>query len=194
MWPYGVDAAKQAPALVIRAENPKYFSRGAGSHVVVYVQGGQPFLHIEFLVVKPAAAGQGLGTKMFWRIARACLSLKIRKVTLVAIGGREVGPSSMPGDLSPRRWTGYAFWPGLGFDGKVPSSVRTFAAANFPHHPPGIATKTRVRQFYGSRDEEAFWRLCGATVSECEFDMFEGSASVDALINRVETLYGVKNG
>lgn len=193
LWPYDELSAKQKLALVIRAENPKYFNKGCGPHVVVYVQSGQPFLHIEFLAVRTGAAGQGLGTKMFWRIARACRSLRIGKVTLAAIGGREVAPSSLPGDPSRRRWTGYAFWPRLGFDGNVPPSVSTFAAANFAHYPPEIALKTRVRQFYESRDEEAFWRLCGATVSECEFIMVEGSASITALRNRVEMLYGAED-
>lgn len=192
-WPYDALPSMQQPALVIRAENPKYFGRDAGSHVVVYIQGGQPFLHIEFLGLKSGSAGWGLGTMMFWRIARVCLSLKIRKVTLAAMGGREVPPHRFAGELQPRRWTGYSFWPALGFDGAVPESVTAFAVANFKYYPVGIATRTRVRQFFGSRDDEAFWRLCGDTVSECEFDMVEGSASMAALINRVAMLFGAED-
>ena len=192
-WPFDKPDALQEPAIVITASNTEFFGPGVDNLFVVHQDETTKKLelYIEFMSLRNSWAGHGLATMMFWRMARACLSLKIERVALYAMGGRTDKPVSVGGEM--RRWTGYDFWPTIGFDGDIPASAKSFIDSSFPFYPTAVAEQKRVRDYLELPDGRALWKLCGAPVSECVFEMTPDSDSMLALAKRVKRLFGVDN-
>jgi len=174
-WPYDVPNAQQSPALSMKVTHAEVTGANHANEVVLFVNGQyQAELYIEFMAVKPSLRGQGIAPLAFWRIARAANILGIERITLNAIGGRTVGNMKDGG-----RWSGYYFWPSIGFDGDIRAEDRQFIRDMFKHYPPNLAHVSRVRDVFEAPDGAAFWKLCGGNVRILPriFSVLNGSPS-----------------
>lgn len=185
-WPYNVKNAQQAPALSLKVTHPEVIGASHENEVVLFVNAQyQAELYIEFMAVSPLLRGQGIASLAFWRIARAANILGIERITLNAIGGRTVRNMKDCG-----RWSGYYFWPSIGFDGDIRAEDRKFFGDAFQHYPPNIALVPRVRDVFALPDGAAFWKLCGGNVRICEFRTDENGPGVTTLRQKLEALFG----
>lgn len=195
LWPFDVPTAQQEPVIIITASNTEFFGPGVENMVVVRPVEGVPKkaeLVVEFMSLRNEWAGQRIATMMFWRMARASLALNIERVSLLAMGGRDEKPVTLGGES--RRWTGYDFWPSIGFDAVIPAKAKAFIDSNFQFYPENVKDQKQVRDYFSLSGGREMWKLCGATVSKCRFEMTADSESMKVLRKRVERFFGGHHG
>jgi hypothetical protein len=182
-WPYDALTGTQKQALSLKVTHPDILGKYENEVVVHLNSHYQIELYIQFMAVDPGQRGTGLATLMFWRIARAANLLGIDRIALEAIGGRTTGYMD-----DGTRWTGYYFWPSVGFDGQIGADDRMFFEVSFPYHPRDIKHVSRVRDVFERADGPAFWKLCGGNVRLCEFRTEESSLEMTILRQKVEKI------
>ncbi|WP_155741422.1 hypothetical protein [Burkholderia territorii] len=120
---------------------------------------GRPYLHID-LVYLVAAAPDGLGAAMLWRIVRACHALNIPRVSLQAVGGRKMASLA-----DGQRLLGHYVWPRFGFDGRVHAPDDAAFFSQFPYFPAGVAdgAVASLLDLFERRGGRQFWLVAGET-------------------------------
>jgi GNAT superfamily N-acetyltransferase len=121
----------------------------------VFRRNGQPVVQIDSFRIRPRFQRIGLGKAIFLRQMTAASELGFKKIETVA--GRRPGEN------------GYYSWPRLGFDGKVPATIRRAI------RPPLNQIPTLL-DLCSTEAGRRFWLENGQTV-RVAFDLTSGSRS-----------------
>jgi len=109
--------------------------------------------------------GQQLAVRSIATQARAAQALGIQRLSTHAVGSYQL--ANRPN--KDERWSGYWIWPRIGFDGEIPSNVRSKLSTFFQRCQT-------VSDLIWTEEGAAEWRLHGEDVA-LRFDTAEGSRS-----------------
>lgn len=113
-------------------------------------------------------AAAGIGPLALAKIVRFCLQFDIRKIELLAAGGRTWPDIRNAGGVSLGRWAGYYFWARCGFDMPLQAQDRSLFQY-FQRHPAHLINCTNVRDVIKEISGREWWKVCG-TGCFMEFD------------------------
>jgi len=173
----GIQMSFDGQALTFEAYGSKYFEAPAKVKIKRDPQ-DRPYLHVDFVHLKPDAP-VGFAAAMLWRMVRACHTLNIPRITLLAVGGRTT-QSFRNGE----RVLGYYAWPRFGFDGRVQADSDAALFRQFQHFPVGVAdgSVASLLDLYDQPAGRPFWLIAGTTRS-LAFEVAPASRSVLTLYN-----------
>ena len=129
---------------------------------------GKPYLYMDTLNLKKDAP-EGTGTRAFASSVFAAQKLGIKKVKCLAFRDR----------YRPE-WVGYKVWPKMGYDGKIPDTVKLTPTIEHQLEEAGFKKPYMVSHLYMIEGGQAWWEENGESF-EATFDTTPGSQSMQVL-------------